>query len=1181
MTRHRRIATAAALVAASVSGLALQPACTVDTAPSGLRRTPPGVGAKVRVDMTHKPLPDIPLPNDVATWPDPSSRTGLRINASLLANTSIERAAREKFDELEGWGTFGWISVSFDLPDDPDGRPALDLANVARRHQGDDYDLRDDTIYVVNLRTGVPVPLDIGEGSFNYTLEDKQRYWRNDPRRSEEALVFETYDEAAVAGTTVYSPEADTDFDGVLDRPNLDDMDACPPPPSDPGSSDQIERDRCIADHLMAWYERETDTLLASPVVPLDEMTTYAVVVTDRMLDRDGQVVRSPFDFIYHPLQERSIAKLQEHLSNPSLAGYYGDIGGTGLNHVAFAWTFTTQPVFDDMKRLRDGLYGQGAFGHLAASYPPEMKLSRAIGLYDASDIAEGADPDAYKTAAACERHRGNVSVLRYDNVEDILANVAGAVGFAGQEIDEMFATLKPIDYVAVGHFKSPYFLEGGPGNPDPGASFRLNYQTGEGPVTPDTVWVQIAVPRPTEHHKPPYPVVLFNHGSAANPVEALLFAGAFARQGMATLAVTAVGHGMELTEGEELLVRTLLKGTCLGPFGDAFMSGRAYDWNGDGRVDSGGDLWTAYVFHTRDVVRQSALDTIQLLRILRTYDGKRMGQDYDGDGVPELAGDFDADGVVDIGGPDNRYSVFGASFGGIVSTIVGATEPEIRAAASNSGGAGLINIATRSVESQVVNAVTLGTLGPLVVSAITADEPDPAKTACAAGELSLRWVVPHVRSYAEVEFACVPADTFPAAGGTVVVRNLVNGEVRCARADAGGLFRTGIAASTGDRVRVELYGRPDNVDSYKTCRVVDASALLRVVDTWESSLVDNGAKAPDGTVLCTAEKGCIRFKGIAHAAGSPLTSVADGFGYQRQTPSFRRFVGIAQTGVNGADPINFAPYYGLKRASESSPALLTVGVVGDMTVPEYSAVSMGRAAGAVPFLRPEAAELFPALADYVTPQALYTALGNKTPNRVLIDHHVIEGVERLGRTPAGETCGANEVPLSEAACHVPCEAKSECRDAQSCVDGVCLRRVNETDCRNALYDADALGEGRELWAQQTSSLPLRLGRVAEPAREAGVDQVWEPRLLGVPLAASNDGAWTARERVNAMVNAYTTPRGEHTFHFTDTCKSFDSATYLINLTGRYFASDGRDVYFLSHPATHHCLEDYSCPEID
>ena len=94
---------------------ALGSGCTVDEVPAGLKRTPPGGGPVVRFDLYHQPLPEIPLPNDAAMWPDPTSRTGLRINASLLAPTSIERQARERFDRLEGWGTFAPISVAFDL----------------------------------------------------------------------------------------------------------------------------------------------------------------------------------------------------------------------------------------------------------------------------------------------------------------------------------------------------------------------------------------------------------------------------------------------------------------------------------------------------------------------------------------------------------------------------------------------------------------------------------------------------------------------------------------------------------------------------------------------------------------------------------------------------------------------------------------------------------------------------------------------------------------------------------------------------------------------------------------------------------------------------------------------------------------------------------------------------------
>src|SRR5580704_14033125 len=91
-------------------------ACAGDTIPVPLQATPPGSGAAVVFDLTQRPLPNIPLPNDVATFPDPTSRTGRRINASQFAPTFMERTARQAFDELEGWGTFAPITVSFQKP---------------------------------------------------------------------------------------------------------------------------------------------------------------------------------------------------------------------------------------------------------------------------------------------------------------------------------------------------------------------------------------------------------------------------------------------------------------------------------------------------------------------------------------------------------------------------------------------------------------------------------------------------------------------------------------------------------------------------------------------------------------------------------------------------------------------------------------------------------------------------------------------------------------------------------------------------------------------------------------------------------------------------------------------------------------------------------------------------------
>jgi hypothetical protein len=87
---------------------------------------------------------------------------------------------------------------------------------------------------------------------------------------------------------------------------------------------------------------------------------------------------------------------------------------------------------------------------------------------------------------------------------------------------------------------------------------------------------------------------------------------------------------------------------------------------------------------------------------------------------------------------------------------------------------------------------------------------------------------------------------------------------------------------------------------------------------------------------------------------------------------------------------------------------------------------------------------------------------------------------------------------------------------------------------------------------------------------------VWAPRLVGKPYGS--DEAWlptpSAQGRLTALLNAYIKPDGNHTFVNGNPCEAFDHGTYLTRLVARFFQSDGTDIYYLSHPATHHCMED-------
>ena len=693
-----------------------------------------------------------------------------------------------------------------------------------------------------------------------------------------------------------------------------------------------------------------------------------------------------------------------------------------------------------------------------------------------------------------------------------------------------------------------------------------------------------MTVPKKSSAHQQPYPVNFYEHGYQSNAAELLTYAGNLARQGLATAGITAAGHGLVLNESEEKLVSVLFKGSCLAPFSDAIQKGRARDLNGDGKLDSGGDFWTSYIFHTRDLLRQTVLDHVQATRVLRAFDGTRLGQDYDGDGQPNLAGDFDGDGTVDIGGPSNPLTTWGESLGGITSAIHGAIDPYTVAAAPVSGGGGLIDIGVRSFQGGVVEAVAQRLVSPMIVGVPVGDSPDASSTSCTAGQVSVRWVVVDVNDTREVEIACATSKDLPAGGSTVLVFNRNNELTRCVRADSQGRFRIAIPSSLGDEITLEFYGEPDVVNSYGSCDLKEGATKTRSISEWSSPVLADGAKDATGKVICTNSSGCVRYQNRQVAVGTRLYAIAEGYGYLRQSPSLRRFLSLAQAAIDPADPINFAPYFALKRmvdpwGSTVAPhALLNMNTIGDMNVPISAGINYGRAAGTLPFLRPEAAAKYPALSNYVTPSALFDALGGKTPNRVLIDTHVIEGVYRLGRHPAGASCAPNE--SADPSCHPACppaDPNGACFGGQACVQGVCAQTIDPATCQNALFDPEDLGEGAMLYAQQSLPSPLRLTRRSASASAETIDETWAPRLQSLPRAKSDDGAWASNEPLTAMLNPYIVPQGKHCFEAPNACRNWDFAQYLVNLTARFFATEGRDLYYVSHPQSHGCLQNTSC----
>jgi len=872
----------------------------------------------VKVDLFHRPLPEIPLPNDLATRYDVTSATGRRVNASMLAPTHFESRTRELIDGLDGWGTLQPITIPFTGP--------LSVQSILDGHRDLDYDLSNDVIYLIDIDEdspdfGKPQYLDLGSGNYPVVLEDTDGYWKNDPRGWSLSLLFEEADED-LNGNGVLDAGEDTDTDGVLDKPNY-------LPGQNPARDDLAGR----ADALMGFYESETNTLIAKPLVPLRERTTYAVVVTKRLLDADGEPVGSPYPFISHTSQDQALKVLPNVLP-----------AGLAMDDVAFAFSYTTQSVESSWSAVRDGLYGFGVQKHLAEEFPAELG-----GLFE------------LRTKGSRFPNMNNPFLMWTENWLDAYQVVLQQ--FQGKKPDSyqyqlIVSSHQYIDYHVIGWVDSPQLFER---YDESGDLLPLNAQAWPEDLTEkpakarsERVYFHLSIPRKETSARgqgKPVPVVFMGHGYGGNRFSVLDLSALLAKYGVATIAIDAVSHGIDIGPDDKELVNLVLGGFGLEPASNALLTDRALDQNHDGVVDSGADFWTAYLFHTRDVVRQTALDNMQVIRVLRSFDGQRRWNfDFNGDGENELAGDFDGDGFIDVGG-EAELSMTGGSLGGMMTMVIGALEPELQAIAPIIGGGGMGDLGLRSMQGGVREAFILRVMGPLFTGTL-----DPE-----TGLTTLEMIIPELaNSPSHLNFADVEGVK---PGDTMITDNLANGERGCGTVSAEGTVRTSVACDVGDPIQVSFYGGD--------ALVLGGDCLLKAGVT------------PYATINKFQKD--VEFQEVMTEKDTQLKSLAEGLGLRRTNPEFRRFQGLGQLVLDPADPAVYArhllkePLFYPGTGQETGVHSLILTGTGDMSVPTSSGVLVGRAAGLIEYLKPD-------------PRF------GVSENQVLLNTYTVEGVNTLER---------------------------------------------------------------------------------------------------------------------------------------------------------------------------------------
>jgi pimeloyl-ACP methyl ester carboxylesterase len=363
-------------------------------------------------------------------------------------------------------------------------------------------------------------------------------------------------------------------------------------------------------------WDPASNTLNAEPEEFLDQDGRYLLIVTDQVKDVDGDPIESTafrrflnFGKTSDPLVKAYRLELIEALDlvegNDVFAG-----------HVAVASLFTTQSATRLMETIRDQV--------LSAPAPADFLLG--------TGGARTVFPLAGITGISFSRQTSIAPAFQTAPLPlNLLATAPGAVGT-----------------IAFGRYESPNYEAPGQFIPPVGTLTGVPAVQGTASVLFD-----LTLPSGTEPANG-WPVVLFVHGLNANKSTFLRVAGRLAQQGLATLAINAVGHGGGPL-GSYAVTRT--DGTVV----SLTAGGRGFDQDGNGAIGTSEGLFAApprTLLQLRDGSRQTVIDLMQAVRVIQA------GVDVDGDGLPDL----DA----------AHISYYGGSGGGLMGAPFLALAPDV-----------------------------------------------------------------------------------------------------------------------------------------------------------------------------------------------------------------------------------------------------------------------------------------------------------------------------------------------------------------------------------------------------------------------------------------------------------------------------------------------------------------------
>ena len=390
-------------------------------------------------------------------------------------------------------------------------------------------------------------------------------------------------------------------------------------------------------------------TLYGHPDSLLEPETRYGLVVTRELRDAAGRSVEPSAAFTTLIRSSAGSLLAPEYRAAFPLLRRALDRRGIRPDRIVVASIFTTGSVSAFLEQARDALDRRPPAPALMTApesggraWFPRSTLARIVFR---RQIGPAANAAAANEGAAPDGFRDEVLPL-----EALSRDVVGGVG--------------------VGWYWSPWYLT---------PERRIIEAPTLAPFRAAGVDRPVPFVVVTPAGRPPpggWPLAVFGHGYGGEMFSnAFLVAGGLAREGIATVAITVVGHGggpegrllVSLSDGRTLTVR---------------VPGRGVDLDADGRIELTEGLAPLPTgpfasLGLRDGLRQQVVDLMALVRAVKG------GLDVDGDGVMDTRP-----------GP---IGYVGHSLGGIYGTIFLAVESQVRVGALVVPGGPLSEIARLS----------------------------------------------------------------------------------------------------------------------------------------------------------------------------------------------------------------------------------------------------------------------------------------------------------------------------------------------------------------------------------------------------------------------------------------------------------------------------------------------------